>query len=239
MKKDLKVIAANLKDMIEDAIEIDQAGKYRELLAKWLPQMTDAYAPTKDKTFRSHCGASLIGGDCDRQIWFGYHWTKQANFKAATLRLFNAGHLQEAHFCAMLELLGAEILQQTEDGKQYNFSHSNSHAGGSLDGIIKYLPYFEDELVTAEFKTYNDRSFKELVKKGMVLCKPQHHAQILVGLEKFNLKHCIYIAINKNSSEIYVEIVEANTYAAQHFLDRFDSILFAVPFVWLVLQILF
>ena len=227
MKKDLKVIASNLKDMIEDAIEIDQAGRYRELLAKWIVQMNDAYAPAKQKTFRSHCGASLIGSDCDRQIWLGYYWTKQPRFSAQILRLFNHGHLQEAHFCVMLELLGAEIMQQNEEGKQYNFSHSNSHAGGSLDGIVKNLPYFEDELLTCEFKTYNDRYFKELVKKGMVVCKPQHHAQILVGLEKFGLNYCIYMAINKNSSEIYVEIVEAQKYVAGHYLERFDRIVFS------------
>lgn len=225
-KLDLVAIAATVKRMIDEQIHSDQGTLYRAGLQKWLPLMGDAYRESPVKPVRTHLGASLIGDECSRKLWYSFHWTQMNYFESRILKLFNTGHRAEAEFISMLECIGVEVLQQTEDGKQYNFSHSNSHAGGSLDGILKNVPYLEDFTVTGEFKTSSDKLFKKLVKGGVQKEKNAHFVQMQVGMEKFNAQYCVYMCKNKNDDDLYVEIIEHNTYVANHFLDRFDEIVF-------------
>jgi hypothetical protein len=226
-KLDLKLIASKIKDMIDMQIESDQGTLYRAGLKKWLPLMGDAYRESDLKPVRSHLGASLIGDDCDRKLFYSYRWVKPTYFSSRLLKLFNTGHRAEAEFISMLECIGVEVLQQTEDGKQYNFSVSNGHGGGSLDGILKNVPYLEDYVVTGEFKTSSDKLFKKMVKEGVERAKPQHLTQMVVGMQMFNADYCVYLCKNKDNDDLYVEIIEANKYAAGHFIERFDTIIFA------------
>ena len=225
-KLDLPTIAATIKRMIDEQIYSDQGTLYRAGLQKWLPLMGDAYRESPVKPVRTHLGASLIGDECSRKLWYSFHWVQMNYFESRLIKLFNTGHRAEAEFIAMLECIGVEVLQQTEDGKQYNFSHSNSHAGGSLDGILKNVPYLEDFIVTAEFKTSSDKLFKKLVKGGVQKEKNAHFVQMQVGMEKFNAQYSVYMCKNKNDDDLYVEIIERNTYVANHFLERFDEIVF-------------
>ena len=60
-------------DLIEQKLQEDQGAKYRENLGKVIAHIGDAYSP--DNTpFRSHMGASLIGGECKRAVWYGFRW---------------------------------------------------------------------------------------------------------------------------------------------------------------------
>jgi hypothetical protein len=127
----------------------------------------------------------------------------------------------------MLECIGVEVLQQTEDGKQYNFSHANAHAGGSLDGILKNVPFLENFIVTAEFKTSSDKLFKKLVKGGVKKEKNSHYAQMQVGMEKLNAQYCVYACKNKDNDDLYVEIIEHDTYVAKYYLERAERIVYA------------
>ena len=112
----LKTMAA-----IESAIEQDQGGKFRQFLGQIIPHMADAYRGV-DEGFRSHLGASLIGGECSREIWYGFRWVKKPKFSGRILRLFNRGHLEEARFIAMLLTIGCQVWQQDGHGKQYRIS---------------------------------------------------------------------------------------------------------------------
>lgn len=224
---DLQMIASDIKQMINDQIKSDQGTSYRASLKKWLPQMNDAYAPSPSKPTRTHLGASLIGDECSRKLWYSFHWAQLSYFEARLIKLFNTGHRAEAEFIAMLECISVEVLQQTEEGKQYNFSHTNSHAGGSLDGILKNVPYLEEFTVTGEFKTSSDKLFKKLVKGGVEKEKFAHYAQMQVGMEKFNAQYCVYMCKNKNDDDLYIEIIKRNTYVANHFLERFDDIIWS------------
>jgi hypothetical protein len=225
-KPDLIKIAEIIKEMIDDTMYDDQASTYRQLLGKWIGEMQDAYAPAPLKPFRYHLGASLIGADCDRALWYGNRWVKQNKFPAKILRLFNLGHLSESFFIAMLESIGIQVKQSDEStGKQFNFKHANSHFGGSSDGIAYGVPMI-DEPVLLEFKTYSSKTFKKLQKEGVEKSKNQHTVQMRVGLEKLGLNYALYMAYCKDDSEIYVELIEANKYIALHYLERAEEIIF-------------
>lgn len=221
-------LATKTLALIDEMQTTDQCSLYRQLLGKWVNEISDAYKPSEGKSFRGHLGASQIGRSCDRSIWYGYHWTKDVKFDSRKLRLFNRGHSEESRFCAILESIGCTIMQSDENGKQFGVSFVNNNFTGSGDGIAYGVPDVpEGEWCLLEFKTANDKSFKKLVKEGVQLSKPEYFTQVQIYLEGMGLKYALFMSVNKNDDTIHAEIIEANKYVAQHYIERAESIIYA------------
>jgi hypothetical protein len=47
-------------------------------------------------SLRPHLGASLIGKECARQLWYTFRWVSSTSHRGQLLRLFRTGHLEEA-----------------------------------------------------------------------------------------------------------------------------------------------
>jgi len=58
---------------------------------------------------RSHLGASQIGEECKRKLWYVFRWCFQEQFSGRMYRLFNRGHLEENRFIEWLEGIGAKV----------------------------------------------------------------------------------------------------------------------------------
>jgi hypothetical protein len=194
---------------IEAAIFADQGAKFRSLLATTMPEATDAYNP-KTETFRKHLGASILGKDCAREIWYNLHWATKPEFHGRMLRLFNRGHLEEARFIALLLLIGCEVWQlDVTTGKQYKIdSGHRGHAGGSIDAVVRGIPDIPGIAALGEFKTYNDKRFAILKDKTLVGGNWDHFIQMQTYMGKWNLTHGLYLAVNKNDDELYAEIIQ-------------------------------
>jgi hypothetical protein len=48
-----------------------------------------------------------------------------------------------------------------------------------------------------------------------------------IGMDKLGLKYALYMAINKDDSDIYVEIIEHENYVAGIHLDRAEEIIYS------------
>lgn len=213
-------------DAIDSSIQADQGAAYRQWLGRVIPHMDDAYRGA-DGGHRSHMGASLIGGECARAIWYGFRWSHRASFPGRVLRLFNRGHLEEARFIAMLLSIGVQVWQQDAQGKQFRISHAEGHFGGSGDGValgIPDLPAGTHALL--EFKTHGSKSFKGLVDEGMRASKFEHYVQMNVYMRKMGLAAGLYLAVNKDNDELYGEIVQLDVETADRFLDRGEKLVF-------------
>ncbi len=213
--------------LIDSMIEADQGAAFRGWLGKVIPHIGDAYRSTEEGP-RTHMGASVIGGDCPRAIWYGFRWVHKANFPGRVLRLFNRGHLEEARFIAMLLMIGCEVYQQDANGKQFRISHADGHFGGSGDGVAIGLPDLPPGTAAlCEFKTHGDKSFKELVDKGMRGSKLEHYVQMNIYMRKMGLAAGFYLAVNKNTDELYGEIITLDIEIADQFLDRGEKLIYA------------
>ena len=227
---------------MDECIRKDQGNEYRENLRKVLPHIGDAYR-TDDDAFRSHLGASIIGQECARSVWYSWRWATRKAFSGQMLRLFNRGHLEEGRFIALLLTIGCEIVQQDKEGKQFRISHADGHMGGSGDGVIIHLPDLDqDRPALGEFKTHNEKSFNKLagdnwrnyldytfgknprkevfIGDGVKEAKPEHYTQMQIYMIKMGLSVCLYVAVNKNTDDIYCELVPLNPNHAEQFLDR-------------------
>lgn len=217
--------ATRLMAAMEQAVERDQGAAYRINLGKVLPHIGDAYRGG-DEGFRSHMGASGIGGECGRAIWYGFRWATKAKFGGRILRLFNRGHLEEGRLIALLLTVGMQIFQQDENGNQFRISSFGGHFGGSGDGVGIGCPDLPAGLAALlEFKTHNDKSFVKVQKEGVRSAKFEHFVQMQVYMRKMGLTVALYFAVNKNDDTIYVEIVHADATVGDEFIERAHKII--------------
>jgi hypothetical protein len=208
-------------DAINASLEKDQGAAYRQRLEQVIPHIGDAYRGEEKVPFRAHLGASGLGKDCARAIWYGWRWYTRPHFEGRMIRLFNRGHLEEARFIALLLSIGVQIYQQDENGKQFRIHHAGGHVGGSGDGIAIGLPDLPPGMpALLEFKTHGEKSFLKLQKEGVRSAKFEHYVQMNLYMRKMNLTVALYGAVNKNTDELWLEIVQLDTIIADQYLDR-------------------
>jgi hypothetical protein len=220
-------LASKTLAAIEEAIARDQGAAYRGHLGRVIPHMGDAYRDDpNDSGFRKHMGASLIGGECGRAIWYGFHWATKGNFTGRLLRLFNRGHLEEARMIACLLTIGCTVYQQDAEGKQFRISDVGGHFGGSGDGVAIGIPDLpQGTAALLEFKTHNDKSFVKLVAEGVRGAKFEHYVQMQTYMQKMGLAAALYLAVNKNNDELYGEIIPLESSIGQQFTERARTII--------------
>jgi hypothetical protein len=224
MIKEHRFIAEKTLKAIEDTINKDQGSSFRYFSGQTIPNLKDPYDP--DNTpFRSHLGASLIGGKCDRDLWYGFRWYKVSNHSGQLLRLFNRGHLEEGRFIAALMSIGATVYQYDQNGKQYKVSYLDGHFGGSTDGIAIGIPEVPNEYVLTEFKTHSEKSFKKLDNEGVRKAKFEHFVQMQIYMYEFRIRLALYMAVNKNTDEIYAEFIQADDNVARIYIERAKNII--------------
>lgn len=227
---------------IKQAIESDQGAKFRTLLRGLMPLAEDAYRGD-DFPFRSHLGASLIGEDCARKLWYDFHWTTKPKHSDRLLRLFNRGHLEEPRFVAMLEAAGIKVYQYESPGKQFKIALFGEHFGGSLDGVAESIPDVIGP-VLCEFKTHSYDSFVKLAGKnwndyvrdpdanpwqgeGVRSAHFKHYVQMQEYMAAYQLQYGLYLAVCKDDDSLYGEIVPADAAISGAFANRAREIIFA------------
>lgn len=214
------ILASKTMSMIDEMVEADQGASFRGWLEQVIGHIGDAYRTDEDG-HRSHMGASMIGGECARAIWYNFRWATKPHFPGRIIRLFNRGHLEEARFIAMLLMIGCEVYQQDEQGNQYRISDAEGHFGGSGDGVILNIPDLPPGTAAlGEFKTSGEKPFKEVKMKGVREAKFEHYVQMNVYMKKMGLAVSLYMVVNKNTDELYAELIYFDNEVAEQFLDR-------------------
>jgi hypothetical protein len=166
-----------------------------------------AYESDAETGNRPHLGASLIGHACERYLWMTFRWVDAKKFTGRMLRLFETGQLAEARFTNNLRRIGVEVHDTTPDGKQWRVSDMGGHFAGSMDGAGRGFPEAPKTWAVLEYKTHGEKSFNELVKNKVQKAKPQHYAQMQVYMGYTGMDRAMYMAVNKNTDELYTEWV--------------------------------
>lgn len=215
------VIALDVLRAIDAAIAKDDGATFRMNLRKWISLAEDAYRGKED-SHRTHLGASEIGERCERKLWYGFRWAYARTQIPRMVRLLNRGHLEEARFAALLETMGLAVATQDKLGKQFKLSLLDGNYGGSCDCLLAWPN--SQTLIIGEFKTHNRDSFEELAGplkewrayvngpdnpaftgKGVRLSKPKHYAQAQVYRAGFQAQATLYIAVCKDTDDLYAE----------------------------------
>jgi len=185
----------------------------------------EAVEKNTDNTPRPHLGASIIGHPCDRYIWLSFRWIMREKFSGRMLNLFKRGQLEEQQVIYNLRLAGIKIDEIDQKTKK-QFSFSDGHFAGSCDGIINSgITESPTKRHIFECKTASHKSFSDLAINGIQKSKPQHYAQLNIYMLKLEIDRAIYLCVNKNDDDIYVERVKLDKEFALKLVEKAQRII--------------
>ena len=168
---------------------------------------------------RTYLGASILGTECARQLWYTKFDSKEVE-DPNVLRKFKVGHYLEPMMVELFEKAGYQMWGVS--GEQFGFEDGG--IAGHADGVIKGIDGDENTPYLLEFKTSNSFYFKQFVKDG-IAANEKYAGQVQIYMNKFKLKKCLFVVMNKDTQELYFEIVLADEYEAVRLLERGKHIL--------------
>jgi PD-(D/E)XK nuclease superfamily len=187
-----------------------------------------AYEIDAGDGWREHLGASVIGRECDRALWYEFRWVTRAAQSGRMLRLFETGRLEEERLIRNLRRIGVTVLDVDPDtGRQWHVQAHGRHFGGSLDGVGLSIPEAPKTWHVLEFKTHNAKSFAELKQHGVRKAKPEHWCQMQVYMHLTGLTRALYLAVCKDTDALHAERVRDDHEEAERLIARAGRIIFA------------
>ena len=140
----------------------------------------------EDDKPRDYIGASSIGSECYRQIWYEFNCKETFKVPNRTRIIWNTGKILESY---ILSLLAECNLSLTPDVafKDQHFSKFQGHADAVWNHGLKK--------VIIEIKTAKDASYKVFVNKGCKLWNPRYYAQIqsYMGMSGINSAYILVL----------------------------------------------
>ena len=173
---------------------------------------------------RQYVSTSGIGRECLRQIQYDYLAVPKddgRDFEPKTLRIFEAGHRGEDVVAAWLKGAGFDLRTERRDGRQFGFAVLDGRFKGHIDGCLVGGPVAMDYPALWENKALGMSSWRDVVKRGVVLSKPVYAAQIALYQAYMDLPApTLFTALNRDTWEIHCELVPFDAALAQAMSDR-------------------
>lgn len=172
--------------------------------------VTRIYAAYEKKnaqqTRRGYLGVSSLGHACERYLWLSFRQCVTPKFDGRVLRLFDTGNWEEKRIVADLRAVGCDVHEvDPSNGRQFGFVAVDGHLRGHMDAAVSGLMESPSTWHVAEFKTHNEKSYADLVKQGVEKSKPMHYVQMNTYCGLSGMESMVYIAVNKNTDDIYIE----------------------------------
>lgn len=153
-----------------------------------------------DRKTRDYIGASGIGAECLRQIWYEFKGTLAEAVPTKIRRTWAIGRHLEGLILDWLTEAGIEIAREW-DGLE---SEGMPFFKGHLDSVwIKKGKAF----AIIEIKTAKDASFNIFFKKGVKSWNPQYYAQVQSYMGMSGIHSSYILVLNKDNSDIADELV--------------------------------
>lgn len=211
-------------------IDLNHQPKFHEKVTALVDAALQAENATREK--RRYLGGSRLGVSCERALQFEYvdaPVDTGAEFPGRTLRIFEVGHALEDLAIRWLRLAGFDLCTRRKEGGQFGFSVADGRIQGHLDGVIAGAPAelgLEFPMLW-ECKTMNDKHWRDTVKKGVAVTKPVYAAQIATyqaymepAIPGISANPALFTAINKDTQELWFELVPFDAALAQRMSDR-------------------
>lgn len=186
--------------------------------------------PARDDKPRKYLGLSGLGDSCTRKVWYQWRHTFTPKFPSRMLRLFRRGDVEEYRFNFLLRGIGFTIHEVDQEGKQFKVEDFDGHLSGHMDGVATapkkfWLTKAKPIPFLVEYKTYNDKRFNELKKRGVAKSDPKYYVQMQCYMGYENLTGALFCAVNKDNEELHFEWVSFSQRAFAIAVGRAGEIL--------------
>jgi CRISPR/Cas system-associated exonuclease Cas4 (RecB family) len=177
---------------------------------------------------RGYLGASQIGHECERYLWYGFRFCVPKTFDGRMYRLFETGDLEEPRMVEELRAIGCEVHDKDEHGQQFEAKALGGHFALHVDGIVIGVLEAPKTWHVLECKTHNAKSFQSLKTKGLKQSKPKHYAQTMSCMSLMKLTRALYLAKNKDTDELWSDRVRYDAHESQLLMDKAERIIRAI-----------
>ena len=162
-----------------------------------------------------------LGHECDRKLWYDFRRVSPPEFiEGRKESIFETGKYWEERLTEKLIEIGCYVSEQQELVK-----FVGGHVRGRIDGEVRSLPVAPKTVHIVEFKSSNDKGFKELLTKGLQKGKPLHYAQCQMYMHGRSLTRALYVCVNKNDDDIFEQRVEYDATYCLRLLARAERII--------------
>lgn len=184
----------------------------------------EANTPRDGKTIP----VSQAAEECSRKLWYDFRWvTPHEHIPGRTLRIFETGNLEETRWIENLRMIGCEVVDIDDRGRQIRVDLCGGHVGGYLDTEILGLPEAPKTWHVGEIKSHNLKSFTALKKDGVRISKPLHYGQMQTYCHARGRSRWIYLAVCKDNDELYAERGEYDFEYVARLLAKAERIIHA------------
>lgn len=155
--------------------------------------------------------AGQLGSECERALWYSFRWVSPPKrFEGRMLRLFEDGDLGEKQVIADLRRAGFHVEDRDPKNpeKQIGASFADGHGYLFLDGKITGLIEAPKTVHLLEVKTHKNVKFNAVKKHGVQPQKPEHYAQMMIGMHALQLTRAAYVYKNKDTSEVDLKRID-------------------------------
>lgn len=153
-----------------------------------------------DKKTRDYIGASIIGSDCLRQIWYEYNGYEAESVPTKTRRTWAIGKHLEGLIINWLIEAGMDITTTCFDFEADGMPFFKGH----LDSVWTKK---DGTHAIIEIKTAKDASFNIFAKKGLYMWNTQYYSQIQAYMGMSGIHTAYILVLNKDNSELADEMI--------------------------------
>lgn len=185
-----------------------------------------AYEDNAEKRQGRSISVSTLAEECERKLFYDFRWASpDEEINGRTYRIFETGNIEEQRWIDNLRMIGCEVIDRDDSGKQIMVEACGGHVRGYLDSEILGLPEAPKTWHVGEMKSHNAKSFAKLLKEGVKKSKPLHYGQIQTYMHQRGRERGIYLATCKDTDELYAERLELDTAYVLRLLARAQRII--------------
>lgn len=188
----------------------------------------EAYEAANEQRDGKTIPAGQLADECSRKLFYEYRWTTPHEaIDGRTLRIFETGNLEESRWIDNLRMIGCDVVDRQENGRQIRVELCGGHVGGYLDSEILGLPEAPKTWHVGEIKSHNLKNFTALKKEGVKVSKPLHFGQMQVYMHARGRDRAIYLAVCKDNDELYAERIHYDPEYSLRLMAKAERIIHA------------
>lgn len=167
---------------------------------------------------RNYIGASSIGNNCSRALWYAYHDIERIPMDARRKRTLNIGKNLEVMLIREMVEAGMILQVGSEDLSNLSLNQFQGH----VDAIWKNPPHAKEAII--EIKTAKDSSFRVFQKNGLKRWYPIYYAQVQAYMGMSGIHNAYVIALNKDTSELHDEHINFLPFYYEKLVEKAKTI---------------